>query len=60
MTDFLRDPAPPPPLDLAMIDPALLADAPDRLLAVATDLLLSGDAAPAASTSAFLTAPGRR
>jgi len=28
-----------------MIDPALLADAPDRLLAVATDLLLSGDAA---------------
>ena len=45
MTDFLRDPAPPPPLDLAMIDPALLADAPDRLLAVATDLLLSGDAA---------------
>src|SRR5262249_57344690 len=43
--DFLRDPAPPPPLDLGMIDSALLADAPDRLLAVATDLLLSGDAA---------------
>jgi LuxR family maltose regulon positive regulatory protein len=45
VTDFLRDPAPPPPLDLGMIDSALLADAPDRLLAVATDLLLSGDAA---------------
>src|SRR5215469_13696892 len=44
VTDFLRDPAP-PPLDLSMIDSALLADAPDRLLAVATDLLLSGDAA---------------
>ena len=45
VTDFLRDPALPPPLDLGMIDSALLADAPDRLLAVATDLLLSGDAA---------------
>ena len=45
VTDFLRDPMPPPPLDLNMIDSALLADAPDRLLAVATDLLLSGDAA---------------
>jgi LuxR family maltose regulon positive regulatory protein len=45
VTDFLRDPAPPPPLDLGMIDSALLADAPDRVVAVATDLLLSGDAA---------------
>jgi LuxR family transcriptional regulator, maltose regulon positive regulatory protein len=45
VTDFLRDPALPPPLDLSMIDPALLADAPDRVLALATDLLLSGDAA---------------
>lgn len=44
VTDFLRDPALPPP-DLSMIDFALLADAPDRLLALATDLLLSGDAA---------------
>ena len=33
LTDFLRDPALPPPLDLSMIDPSLLADAPDRLLA---------------------------
>jgi len=44
VTDFLRDPALPPP-DLSMIDSALLADAPDRVLALATDLLLSGDAA---------------
>lgn len=43
MTDFLRDPALPPP-DLSMIDSALLGDAPDRVLALATDLLLSGDA----------------
>ncbi len=42
---FLRDPAPPAALDLSMIDPSLLADAPDRLLGLATDLLLSGDAA---------------
>jgi LuxR family transcriptional regulator, maltose regulon positive regulatory protein len=45
VTDFLRDPVLPPPLDLSMIDSALLADAPDRVLALATDLLLSGDAA---------------
>jgi LuxR family transcriptional regulator, maltose regulon positive regulatory protein len=44
VTDFLRDPALPPPLDLSMIDSALLADTPDRVLALATDLLLSGDA----------------
>jgi LuxR family maltose regulon positive regulatory protein len=43
--DFLHDPALPAPLDLSMIDPSLLADAPDRLLALAADLLLSGDAA---------------
>ena len=43
VTEFLRDPALPPPLDLSMVDPALLAQAPDRLLALATDLLLSGD-----------------
>ena len=45
VTEFLRDPALPPPLDLSMVDPALLADAPDRLLALAADLLLSGDMA---------------
>jgi LuxR family maltose regulon positive regulatory protein len=45
VTEFLRDPALPPPLDLSMVDPALLAGAPDRLLALAADLLLSGDTA---------------
>jgi LuxR family maltose regulon positive regulatory protein len=45
VTEFLRDPALPPPLDLSMVDPALLAKAPDRLLALAADLLLSGDTA---------------
>ena len=43
--DFLRDPALPAALDLSMVDPSLLADAPDRLLALAADLLLSGDPA---------------
>ena len=42
---FLHDPTLPAALDLSMIDPSLLADAPDRLLGLATDLLLSGDAA---------------
>jgi LuxR family maltose regulon positive regulatory protein len=43
--DFLHDAAVPAPLDLSMIDPALLAEAPDQLLALAADLLLWGDAA---------------
>jgi LuxR family transcriptional regulator, maltose regulon positive regulatory protein len=43
--DFLRDPAMPAPLDLTAVAPALLADAPDRLLALAAELLLSGDTA---------------
>jgi ATP/maltotriose-dependent transcriptional regulator MalT len=45
VTEFLRDPALPPPLDLSVVDPALLADAPDRLPALAADLVLSGDLA---------------
>jgi LuxR family transcriptional regulator, maltose regulon positive regulatory protein len=45
VADFLNDPALPAPLDLSAVGPALLADAPDRLLAVATDLLLAGDVA---------------
>ncbi len=45
MAEFLSDPALPSPLDLSMVDPALLAEAPDRLLALAADLLLSGDTA---------------
>ena len=47
VTDFLRDPALPPPLDLSMVHPSVLAAAPDRLLGLAIDLLLSGDAARA-------------
>jgi len=45
VTEYLRDPALPPPLDLSVVDPALLAGAPDRLLALTADLLLSGDTA---------------
>ena len=45
VTDFLRDPALPPALDLSTVAPALLADAPDRLLALAADLLTWGDTA---------------
>ncbi|MFZ0190336.1 MAG: LuxR C-terminal-related transcriptional regulator [Streptosporangiaceae bacterium] len=40
---FLADPAMPAPLDVSMIDAAVLTDAPDRLITVAADLLLSGD-----------------
>jgi LuxR family transcriptional regulator, maltose regulon positive regulatory protein len=43
VTDFLDDPALPPALDLSTVDRSLLADAPDRLLGVAADLLMSGD-----------------
>ena len=45
MTDFLHDPALPGALDLSTVDPSLLADAPDRLLGLAADLLLWGDPA---------------
>jgi len=41
--DFLRDPALSAPLDLTAVEPSLLAQAPDRLLGLAADLLLSGD-----------------
>jgi LuxR family transcriptional regulator, maltose regulon positive regulatory protein len=43
VADFQRDPALPAPLDLSAIDPMLLAAAPDRLLALAADLLVWGD-----------------
>ena len=43
VTDFLDDPALPPALDLSTVDRSLLADAPDRLLGLAADLLMSGD-----------------
>jgi LuxR family transcriptional regulator, maltose regulon positive regulatory protein len=45
VADFLRDPALPVPLDLSAVNPALLAGTPDRLLGLAADLLLGGDAA---------------
>jgi LuxR family transcriptional regulator, maltose regulon positive regulatory protein len=45
MADFLHNPALPAPVDLRLIDPSLLASAPDRLLALAADLVLSGDTA---------------
>jgi LuxR family maltose regulon positive regulatory protein len=43
--DFLHEATVPTPLDLSMVNPALLADAPDRLLTLTADLLLWGDAA---------------
>jgi LuxR family maltose regulon positive regulatory protein len=43
--DFLRDPGVSAPLDLTLIDPSPLVAAPDRLLGLAADLLLWGDAA---------------
>ena len=43
--DFLQDPVLPPALDLSTIDASLVTDAPDKLLALAADLLLWGDTA---------------
>jgi LuxR family transcriptional regulator, maltose regulon positive regulatory protein len=43
VADYLRDPALSLPPDLGEIDPALAAEAPDQLLALALDLGLSGD-----------------
>ena len=45
VTDFLHDPGLPGLPDLSTVDPNLLADAPDQLLGLAADLLLSGDTA---------------
>jgi hypothetical protein len=39
VTDFLPEPRLPAPLDLSIVDPALLADAPEQLLGLAADLL---------------------
>ncbi|HEY1672271.1 MAG TPA: LuxR C-terminal-related transcriptional regulator [Streptosporangiaceae bacterium] len=41
--DFMNNPALPAPLDVSTIDPNLLASAPDRLLGMAADLLISGE-----------------
>jgi LuxR family transcriptional regulator, maltose regulon positive regulatory protein len=43
--DFLNDPVLPAPLDLSTVDSDVLAEAPDRLLALAVELLMWGDAA---------------
>ena len=43
--DFLHEPVLPAAPDLSKIPPSLLADAPDRLLALASDLLIWGDTA---------------
>jgi LuxR family transcriptional regulator, maltose regulon positive regulatory protein len=43
--DFLQDPVLPPALDLSTVDASLVVDAPDKLLALAADLLLWGDTA---------------
>jgi LuxR family maltose regulon positive regulatory protein len=45
MTNFLHDPVLPAAPDLSTVDPSLLAHAPDRLLALAADLLTWGDTA---------------
>ena len=41
--DLLHDPAAPAALDLSTVDPSLLTDVPERLLALTADLLLWGD-----------------
>ena len=43
--DYLNGPVLPPALDLSMIDASLAVGAPDKLLALAADLLLWGDMA---------------
>ncbi len=45
LAGFLQDPADPAPLDLSAVSPSLLVDAPEDLLALATNLVLSGDIA---------------
>jgi len=45
MPDFLRVPTVPEPVVLSMIDPSMLAETPERLLGLATYLLLSGETA---------------
>jgi LuxR family transcriptional regulator, maltose regulon positive regulatory protein len=45
VSDFLHDPTVPAPLELGVADPSPLTETPERLLGLATDLLLSGDTA---------------
>ena len=60
ITDFLHDPAAPAALDLSRVDPSLLTAVPDRLLAIAADLLLGVTGFAAASTWTWWSAPSRR
>ena len=57
--DFLRVPAVPEPLVLSMADPSMLAETPERLLGLATDLLLSGDTARGGEYLDLLEQTGR-
>jgi LuxR family transcriptional regulator, maltose regulon positive regulatory protein len=57
--DFLHDPGAPDPLDLTLIDPSPLVAAPDRLLGLAADLLLWGDAARGGSYLDLLEQAGQ-
>jgi LuxR family maltose regulon positive regulatory protein len=57
--DFLHDPGLPAPLDLTLVNPASLVDAPDRLLGLAADLLLRGDAARGGSYLDLLEQAGK-
>ena len=43
--DFLQSPTAPEPPDLSAVDPSVLVEAPEELLGLAADLLLSGDTA---------------
>jgi len=45
MPDYLQDPIVPPALDLRAVDASPVVDVPDKLLALAADLLLCGETA---------------
>ena len=60
MANFLQDPALPPPPDLGMIDPGLAAQAPDGLLGLTLDLLVSGDVARGGEYVDLLSERGQR
>ena len=57
--DFLRVPAVPEPLVLSMANPSTLAETPERLLGLATHLLLSGDTARGGEYLDLLEQTGR-
>ena len=45
VADYMHNPELPPALDLSLIDAEVLTDTPDRLLGLASDLLVTGDVA---------------